>query len=144
MNMAAASTGGGMGTGAKIGLGVGVGIAGLLILSALLFFLVRHRKQSQVVADNAPWDNSSMSGATASPLNKFYVQRGQVQRQEDPGLGLQSTGMQHFEDSPPIGTALGRKESIRESSSKFVQIDGPTIPPRSPSRVQRGDGKSYF
>jgi hypothetical protein len=128
-----------MGTGAKVGLGVGVGIAGLLVLSALLFFLVRHKK-TKTVTDNAPWDNSSMSGATASPFNKFYVQRGQVQRQEDPGLGLQSTGMQHFEESPPIGTALGR----RESSSKFVQIDGPTIPPRSPSRVLRGDGNSYF
>lgn len=81
-----------------------------------------------------------MSGATAAPFNKFYVQRGQVQRQEDPGLGLQSTGMQHFEDSPPIGTALGG----RESSSKFVQIDGPSIPPRSPSRALRGDGRSYF
>jgi hypothetical protein len=124
-----------MGTGAKIGLGVGVGVAGLLLLSALLFFLVRHKKKSRAVADSAPWDNSSMSGATASPFNKFYVQRGQVQRQEDPGLGLQSTGMQHFEE-PPIGTALGGRE--------YGNIDGPTIPPRSPSRALRGDGKSYF
>ncbi len=70
-----------------------------------------------------------MSGATASPFNKFYVQRGQVQRQEDPGLGLQSTGMQ-VED-------LGEREYV-------VSAEGPSIPQRSPSRALRGDGRAYF
>jgi hypothetical protein len=72
-----------------------------------------------------------MSGATASPFNKFYVQRGQVQRQEDPGLGLQSTAM-HVDDAD-----VGAREYR-------TTVDGPSIPPRSPSRVLRGDGKGYF
>jgi hypothetical protein len=72
-----------------------------------------------------------MSGATASPFNKFYVQRGTVQRQEDPGLGLQSAGM-HVEDNGIAGREYG------------TPIDGPSIPPRSPSRALRGDGKTYF
>ncbi|KAE9364556.1 FAS1 domain-containing protein [Stipitochalara longipes BDJ] len=121
----------GMSTGAKAGLGVGVGVVGLALLSILAFLIFRHRRNKAARAASVPWDNSSMSGATASPFNKFYVQRGQVQRQEDPGLGLQSTGMAHVEDSGMAGREYG-------------QIDGPSIPPRSPSRALRGDGKAYF
>lgn len=76
-----------------------------------------------------------MSGATASPFNRFYVQRGTVQRQEDLGLGLQSSGM-HAEDAG-IGIA-GREYGTGGG------VDGPSIPPRSPSRALRGDGKTYF
>jgi len=120
-----------MSTGAKAGLGVGVGVVGLALLSILAFLIFRHRRNKAARVASVPWDNSSMSGATASPFNKFYVQRGQVQRQEDPGLGLGSTGMAHVED-PGIG------------AREYGQIDGPSIPPRSPSRALRGDGKAYF
>jgi hypothetical protein len=106
-----------MSSGAKAGLGVGVGVVSLGLVSTLAFLIYRHRRNKEAAVAAAPWDNSSMSGATASPFNKFYVQRGQVQRQEDPGLGLQST--------------------------EYGKVDGPAIPPRSPSRALRGDG-SYF
>jgi hypothetical protein len=67
-----------------------------------------------------------------------------VQRQEDPGLGLQSTGMQHVDE---IGIARGEYGQIDGPSiprGEYGQIDGPSIPPRSPSRALRGDGKAYF
>jgi hypothetical protein len=121
-----------MSTGAKAGLGVGVGVVGLALISTLAFLIYRHHRNKATAAAEAPWDNSSMSGATASPFNKFFVQRGQVQRQEDPSLGLQSTGMQqqHGSDSGVAGREYGK-------------VDGPAIPPRSPSRALRRDG-SYF
>jgi hypothetical protein len=121
-----------MSTGAKAGLGVGVGIVGIAIISLLFFFLNRHRQRARATDAAPPWDNSSMSAATASPFNKFYVQRGQVQRQEDPGLGLQSEGMQ-VDDLGIAGTG-----------TEYGAIHGPSIPPRSPSRALRGDGKTYF
>jgi len=97
-----------MSAGAKAGLGVGVGVVSLGLVSTLAFLIYRHRRNKEAAAAAAPWDNSSMSGATASPFNKFYVQRGQVQRQEDPALGLQSTGMQqHGADSMVAGREYG-------------------------------------
>jgi hypothetical protein len=76
-----------------------------------------------------------MSGAGALPFNKFYVRRGTVQRQEDPGLGLQSTRM-HAEDA---GIGIAERDYGLGGG-----VDGPSIPPRSPSRVLSGDGKTYF
>lgn len=81
------------------------------------------------------WDNGSMSGGTPE-MGKYYVKRGTIQRQEDLGLGLQSTGM--HEDQ--IGTAHGGEDL----GATPAMSTGPNIPPRSPSRALRGAGDNYF
>jgi hypothetical protein len=117
-------------TGAKAGIGVGVSIAGLLIIAALAwFFLLRKRQERE---SSPPWDDQSMS-AVSSGIGKFYVQRGQVQRQEDMGLDLQSTGM-HGMQAPH----LEDMSSKSRYSSATGGVDGPSIPPRSPSRIMQG------
>lgn len=121
------SKSGGLSTGAQVGIGVGVSIFGLALIAAIGFFLFRSRKQKH---GGGMWDNGSMSGGTPE-MGKYYVKRGTIQRQEDLGLGLQSSGMHRDE----IGTAHGGED---------MNAGGPDIPPRSPSRALRGGGDNYF
>ena len=72
-----------------------------------------------------------MSAGT-NDIGKFYVQRGQVQRQEDLGLGLQSTGMHRVQSMQE--EELEPKSPVEYSST----ARGPSIPPRSPSRLTGG------
>ena len=116
------------GSGAKIGIGVGVALAGLLLIAALTWFLLRRRRQRR---ESEIWSDQNMSGAQGD-LGKFYVQRGQIQRKEDLGLGLQSTGMHQdeVEDADePHPTSPASYRSMRH---------GPSLPPRSPSRLTGG------
>lgn len=99
------------------------------MLAGLAFFFFRSRKERP---DSSVWDNSSMSGVP-NPTGKYYVKRGTLQRQEDLGLGLQSTGMH---DDHIAG---GGEDSVPKTASP-----GPEIPARSPSRVLRGGGNNYF
>jgi hypothetical protein len=67
-----------------IGVAVGVSVAGVLIIAGSVWVLMRNRKRRR---ESRVWDQGIMSSG------KFYLKRGQVQRQEDLALGLQSTGM---------------------------------------------------
>jgi hypothetical protein len=63
-------------------------------------------------------------------MGKFYVKRGTIQRQEDLGLGLQSTGMQEIQRAPPSeGGSMGTGTPPYR----------PSVPPRSPSRIISGE-----
>ena len=76
-----------------------------------------------------------MSGATSSP-SKFYVQRGTVQRKEDPGLGLQSQVIGGG-GGGEVWDGTGGGDQIHQHGA-----GAPNVPPRSPSRALRGD--AYF
>jgi hypothetical protein len=109
----------------KIGLGVGIAAAGLLILGALIWFL-RSRKQAK---DSGAWDDqgASMSGA---PHAGFYNKRATAQRQGDLGFGVQSTGMHGIQSND---------FDSKNVPSYSVIASGPSIPPRSPSRLMQGN-----
>jgi hypothetical protein len=68
-------------------------------------------------------------------MGKYYVQRGTVQRQQDLGLGLQSTGMHDIEPAPEHRYSKG----VSAGSSAPSR---PSVPPRSPSRL--GSGNEFF
>ena len=74
-----------------------------------------------------------MSGVP-NDMGRFYVKRGMIQRQEDLGLGLQSTGMHRAEVQAGQPADLDTK-SVPYSST----ASGPSIPPRSPSRLAQGN-----
>lgn len=65
-------------------------------------------------------------------MGRFYVKRGTLQRQEDLGLGLQSTGMHEVQNPHPADLDT---KSVPYSST----ASGPSIPPRSPSRLAQGN-----
>ena len=68
-------------------------------------------------------------------MGKFYVQRGTVQRQEDLGLGLQSTAMHDIEPAPEEWYSKGASAGSSGPSR-------PLVPPRSPSRL--GSRNKFF
>ena len=72
-----------------------------------------------------------MSGVP-DDLGRYYVKRGTLQRQEDLGLGLQSTGM-HEVQNPHAGDLDAKSVPYSSTAS------GPSIPPRSPSRLAQGN-----
>lgn len=76
------------------------------------------------------WDNQDMSGVP-NDMGKFYVKRGTIHRQEDPGLGLQSADLQNSQ-----GLDLDESTSPPYSDIPSAQ---PNIPPRSPSRALMGN-----
>lgn len=72
--------------GTTIGIAVGASLVGIAIIAASIWFIMRRRGQKKI--NTGVWD------ASISNAGKFYVTRGgQVRRQEEMGLGLQSTGM---------------------------------------------------
>lgn len=88
-------------SGTTIGIAVGVSIAGLAIIGASAWFLLRKRKLRR---ESRVWDQGIMSSG------KFVLTRGQVRRQEDLGLGLQSTAMGMGE--------IGSTKSLNEGSRR--------------------------
>ena len=106
-----------------IGIAVGVTLAGLIALAALAYWFFRARKQK---IESGSWDDQSVP----SDMGKYYVKRGMVQRQEDLGLGLQSTGMHEIQRAP---ASEGRSMGTRTPPYR------PSVPPRSPSRIISGE-----
>ncbi|KAG0646823.1 hypothetical protein D0Z07_6170 [Hyphodiscus hymeniophilus] len=118
-----------LGTGAKAGIGVGAAVGGLLILAALAWCLLRIKKNRE---DNEePWGGQNMDEEPR--MSKYYVQRGTVQRQQDLGLGLESSGMHGFQHDK---VAKGNSHGSSSAPSR------PSVPPRSPSRL--GSGNEFF
>ena len=70
------------------------------------------------------------------------MKRGTLQRQEDLGLGLQSTRMDEIGDE--IGTAHGGEGLLGVTTTSVSAGEGPDIPTRSPSRAIRGRQEGYF
>jgi hypothetical protein len=82
-----------------------------------------------------PWGDPNMEGVP-NDMGRFYVQRGTVQRQQEMGLGLQSTGMHDVE---PVPADRDSKGISYGSSITPTQASRPSVPPRSPSRVANGN-----
>ena len=106
-----------------IGIAVGVTLAGLITLAALVYWFFRARRRK---IESGSWDSQSVP----SDMGKFYVKRGTVQRQEDMGLGLQSTGMEEIQRAP-----LSEGGSMGTRTPPYR----PSVPPRSPSRIISGE-----
>jgi hypothetical protein len=109
----------GLSPGAGGGIGAGAGVAALALIAVLVWWY-RRRK------DKKAWE---MSGVPAD-MERFYIKRGTIQRQEDMNLGLQSTGMH---DAREISEEEGM--DVKSSQYHSSKSSGPSIPPRSPSRV---------
>lgn len=88
------------------------------------------------------WGDQNMEGVP-DDMGKFYVQRGTVQRQQDMGLGLQSTGMHGIDhDIGPVPVDRDSKGVSYGSSTtptQGTQASRPSVPPRSPSRLASGN-----
>ena len=65
-------------------------------------------------------------------MGKFYVQRGTVHRHDDLGLGLESSTVQGDDAVLPATQSRASEGASYGSSSSPSR---PSVPPRSPSRV---------
>ena len=86
------------------------------------------------------WGDQNMEGLP-NDMGRYYVERGTVQRQQDMGLGLQSTGM-HGINEHDVGTVSQDRDSkgiSYGSSTTATQASRPLVPPRSPSRLASGN-----